>query len=406
MRAPRLRRFAIAVAGLSAVLLLGGIAVLRTESTRAFDELQGWIRAEEGRGPAGEAERPVLGGDRRPGRAFGHYESALEAAAGILQRDGDEALLRHRRGQLMPDEQIALRAAWRPAVERLREGARCSDVRPLRPPDPRSDPSPTNLLAARWLVNMSCDLADELLAAGRDVEAVACTLDAATFGADLLATPLLIDKMIGNALVQIGTTEQWTGERLAALTPEALAALAEGLAGLDARLPVAIDLRGELLYSARSLSRPVESGSILGLNALSAWRHGFCLRGQIAAAILEARAALERLAAGAALPWPERETLLEAEARHLEASTNRIASQHWPMLIRVEGRAFRLVAARFRMLRIEVELRLGRDPPVLGDPLGPGPLLLVRDAEGTRVESAGEFRGARLERPIAPAAPR
>src|SRR5262249_199332 len=60
-----------------------------------------------------------------------------------------------------------------------------------------------NLLLARELVNAAVIAARRLQAAGSQQQAVELLLDAATFAADHARAPLLIDQMIGAALVQV-----------------------------------------------------------------------------------------------------------------------------------------------------------------------------------------------------------
>ena len=402
MKSQRRRRIAIAGA-----IALGGIAlIVRYRADACWQDMQTWVAEHDRAWDLRVFHRPVLHGESGPGRSFEHYDEAMRVAAELLERDGDQALrdIWLRPEGMTVDERTVLRARWAPAIAAIRSGAHCADARPSREFDAEPDVRPTNLLAGRWVVNMTCVQAREALAVGRGAQAVGHTLDTATFGADLVCSPLVIDQMIGHALVTIATSEFWTGERLAALDAVALEQLARGLGRLDARLPITLDLDGEALFVAHQF----EGAGLaeFGLPSLATWSYGFSSRWMIADAVLQIGDSLDRLHATAARPWPEREAALDEEVNRLADSSNPVVGMAWPMLIRVEKHTLRQVAARVRMLRVAIELRAGRSDPALADPLGDGPLQIVETANGVRVTSSGQIGENRLERVIAQPAPR
>ena len=63
--------------------------------------------------------------------------------------------------------------------------------------------------------------------------------------------------------------------------------------------------------------------------------------------------------------------------------------------------SLRDASARLRMLRMAVDVHLGRDPSALRDPLGDGPFAVARVDGGVRIASAGSTENRKLERFVA-----
>src|SRR5204863_9382969 len=135
-------------------------------------------------------------------------------------------------------------------------------------------------LDARWLVNMTVFEARALRLAGQPRAAVERALDAATFGADLVRSGMLIQQMIGAALVAIAADEAWPDAALQQLDRDSLDLLATGLERLDGLLPTTIDFQGELRFLAQTLAKSPAT-AVPGLDARS-WRYGFSTQWMLA----------------------------------------------------------------------------------------------------------------------------
>src|SRR5690606_35941869 len=213
-------------------------------------------------------------------------------------------------------ERDGLRARWAPAVDAMLAGARCSDARSPRRLDEGFPPPVTSLLAARWIANMACDRALRRLEQGAGTDAVGLTLDTMAFGADHADSPMLLDQMIGLAIVAIAAQEFWGETRLRVLDPAGLDMLAEGLARLDAGLPTAVSLRTEIVLSAHALAADLRPAD--GFD-LAAWRQAFSARARCADAVLRLAATVDELDRSLDRPWPERKVEIDRASAQLES---------------------------------------------------------------------------------------
>lgn len=333
------------------------------------------------------------------GSAEQHYARALELAAEAMAATPDAARLRtlphHDEARTAGTE--ALRAIWQPALAELRRGAR-SKTWSAAPPTDAGQARVPNLLRARWLVNLAVLEARVLRQAGRDAEAVAWTLDAAAFGADLMRSQLLIDTMIGGAMVVIATAEAWPDAALQRLDPAALRTLADGLQRLDAQVPVQLRLDGELQFAAAMLQQT--GGAEAGYGSAAAWRYGFSSRWLLADGYLQYAAAVERLAGERALGWAQREAWLELELAALEARGNPVAHGMATSLPAAE-RSLRTCVTHLRLLRSAIARYLDANAEPFADPLGDGPLDVSPLHDGVLLRSAGAQAGRPLERRVA-----
>lgn len=382
---------------------LGGAGIVQHRTAAAWTAMQATAEALASRQAAERAPRVLLVGAAESssgsGTAQQHYARALELAAEAMAATPDEPRLR-----LLPhhDEHRtagteALRAHWQPALAELRRGARSGTWSAAPPTDP-GQARATNLLRARWLVNLAVLEARVLRQAGRDAEAVAWTLDAAAFGADLMRSQLLIDTMIGGAMVVIATAEAWPDAALRQLEPAALRSLADGLQRLDAQVPVQLELGGELQFAAAMLQQAGGTGT--GHGSAAAWRYGFSSRWQLADGFLQYAAAVERLAGERALGWAQREAWLELELAALEARGNPVAQDMAGGLPAAE-RSLRTCVTHLRLLRSAIARYLGEGGEPFADPLGEGPLAMETLPDGVLLRSAGAQVGRPLERRVA-----
>jgi hypothetical protein len=393
------RSILIGAAALALLGLVAGAFAVQRLAGRRWDAMTSWIASTQRAWDARDFRRAALHGSVVPGSAFERYTAAL-AYARELQADHDRLVaLWHRPETLAAGEAERLRARWAPAVAAMREGAHREDARrPVRFDAGVGGQAIADLLGARWIVNTTVLDAREHLAAGAPQAAVEATLDAATFGADLVGSPIMVEQIIGIAMVAIATGETWTDARLAELDAEALTVLANGLRGLDAWLAPGLCLQGEVLLFAHSLDVPARK-------RWHAWRYAFSTRWMTADAVLEVAAALDRSGAISAARWPQRQALVERLNAELAASPNTIVRSGFSHLLTAEQN-LRHALASLRMLRIAVDLRRGLGAPLLDDPLGGGALQVVETGTGLVLWSEGTRRNGRLQRAVALPSPR
>lgn len=384
---PRTRQRHFVLAGIvtAIALLLGGGAVVqfRAESTwRAMQAEQTALQAAwDGR----PHHRRAAWGETTGDVAFRHYERATTLAKELSRTDSDELLQTLRSSdEQVATERIALRQRWQPVLDALRAGAHAADVTP--PGTPASARAPiVNLLDCRWVANAAVFEARALRHQGEGVMAVQHTLDAATFGADLVRRGLLINQMIGGAILAIGGSEAWPETALARLDRDALDLLALGLERIDRELPETLDQRGELLFLAHSLQQVSPDPTVVPTP--SAWRYGFSTRWMLSDAFTRTLATAREFANASHLAWPQRKALIELELGQLAGSGNPVLVQMVPNLAAAE-QGHRHGIARLRLLRMSVDLHRGRDVPPLRDPLGDGPIHVTRTDEGVRLHCA------------------
>lgn len=398
MASSRFRRLVIGCIASTSIVILGGAAVVQQRTAATWSAMQATVASLDAEWRARDHHRQPLVGDGHDGSAFAGYEAALALAAKTYTLDADllGMLPHHDDGKVTGTE--ALRTRWRPAIEALRQAARCLDARPTEQPVDPAGGGFVRLLHARWLVNFAVLEARALRLAGQPLEAVDWTLDAATFGADLVRSNLLIHAMIGGAMVAIATREAWPDAALQQLDAPALQRLAEGLDRLDAGLPERLELDGELRYAARWLAHAGEAGTQYGTS--TAWRFGFSPRWMLADGFLHYAAAVEKLRGEPQLAWPQREAWMELELAALDEIDNPV-TQGWAANLASAERSHRSVVAHVRQLRMAVERHRGRQTAPLRDPLGDGPFAVVPDGDGVVLRSAGELGGKPIERRVA-----
>ena len=338
-------------------------------------------------------QRAPLLGAPTPGLAFDHYAVATAAAAPLDRDRNAEA----RKLLTADDAAVAaapLRAAWAPVVAGLRAGAQAGDARaPQQGPMTKSGDGILDLLAVRWAANAAAFEARALLHEGRGDEAVRVSLAGLTLGRDVLHSGLLINQMMGCAVLAIGV-DTWTDERLSRLSPTDRELLADGLAALDAQLPVALDFASELGFAAAAIAQiEAAGGKQQGSSALGAWRHGFSPRWQLANHFLGYADVVRLADATRDLPWPEREARLRAAIADEDAAGNAFVAH----LDNVE-RQLRSAVASVRLLRMALDLHAGRDASALADPLAAAPIAVSAGEGGVRLASADAAKQPRLQR--------
>lgn len=379
------RRVRVTVAAAVAALACSA-AVVSHRASDALAELRDRGRLLGTRHAATLAPRPAIWGDTAAGSAFEHYERAAKLAEPFDDRDDVRPLLE------LDDPAIACersRDAWLPIVDALRAGARCADHR-----FPRADRrfGCANLLTYRRAANLTLLEARARRAEGRNVDAAHLTLDVMAMGAACVQDGVLINQMVGAALVSIAV-DAWPDDALRAAGVEALQALRDGLARVDARLPATLDLDAELREMADALLAVPDQEDWCGVGS---WRYGFSTRWMVADAFLAMADGAERMRSCRGAPWPTRQAAFAAEIDRLRAMDNSAALVIAPNLESCELQ-LRWNLANLRLLRLAVQLHL-REPFTLPDPLGEGSLAVTPRDDDFELSSAGNDARDRLRR--------
>lgn len=376
--------------GLTAATAAAGVTVVRRGADAATAEMAQVRAALRARHDARLPPRDPAWGARAAGNAFTHYERAAALAAAF----DDAADVR----PLLAEPDAALHAApardaWSPIAAAVLAGAPCD-----RCDYPRGDRSfgCANMLTYRRAANLSLFEARARRHEGRGHDAVRLTLAVMTMGAACVDDGVLINQMVGAAIVAIAV-DAWSDDALRRADDAALRAFAAGLERLDVRLPTTIDLDAELEQMAAALQAVPEQGEWCGPGT---WRYGFSTRWMCADAFLALAGAAERLRAAGDRPWPARRRLFERELQALADSPNPAAQVIGPNLDACE-RQLRWNVAHLRLLRQAIALHLG-EPAALPDPLGDGPLQVTRDGAWATLASAGDDDRGQLRRRARP----
>jgi hypothetical protein len=387
------RRAVLTVVLVATVALFAGEAWVQRRTDAAWQRVAAERDGLAVQLAARPTQRAPLLGAATPGLAFDHYAVATTAAAPLDRDRNAEA----RKLLTADDATVAaapLRAAWGAVVDALRAGAQAGDAKaPQQGPMTKGGVGILDLLAVRWVANAAAFEARARLHEGHGDDAVRVSLAGMTLGRDVLHSGLLINQMIGCAVLAIGV-DTWTEARIARLSPEARELLATGLAALDAQLPVALDFTSELGFAAAAVAQ-IESadGKDTGNSALGAWRHGFSPRWQLASHFLGYAEVVRLADATRDQPWPEREARLRAAIAEADAVGNVFVAH----LDNVE-RQLRSVVASVRLLRMALDLHAGREASALPDPLAAAPIAVTAGDDGVRLASADAAKQPRLQR--------
>lgn len=394
-----LRRALLGFAGLG--LAVGAAALyVHVRADLAWQQMSTWAREAQARQEARSCDREALFGATEPGSCWESYARARRLTAPLASRDA-ALLQRYRKdpSAVTREELARLLEDWQPPLAALREGAHRREARHPAEWNLGLSNHTANLLDARELVNVALLAAREELAAGRTLAAVEVLLDAATYGADHVASPVLIDRMVGCALVAIATGEAWSDANLRALDAPALDLLAAGLTRLDARLPLRADLETEAIFFVNSAQRTFDLWEKDERLASLWWRYGFSSRWSIADAALHQIRVFERIANAAEDSWPKRQLFLAGQCNSATVQGNPLLSISLPNLDGAE-QTQRMTAAIVRLLRVAVEVhRSGVAAPLL-DPLGAGPFTIDHSLNRIVVRSATARPSKLLERVV------
>lgn len=341
-----------------------------------------------------DGTRPVLFGESAAGNAWDDYTIAIQALPAQSEAARSE-IIRARKLEPVADTgklREAYVRAHLPALQAMQRGAHRTLARlPIQWPAGYARRA-TNLLTVRNLAN-ACVLAAEQHIDAREPErAVDLLLDAMQFGRDLTLTPLVIDEIIGVAILQIASKEALVQNGLMdRLTDAALRRLAAGMRVLDESLPsTSLARHGELLLFARSVQSPKLAGMLGGPGPVASWRFCFSPRLMFAMSFAERLAHVSSMHDMKAEPWSIRRAQMDEVSETWRTSKN-------PMTACCGSLDQAEVTRRYgifllRATRMLVEFRLSHQCTPLPDPFG---TTIAWKIEGDAIRVTSE--GARHE---------
>lgn len=374
---PKKKRRVLAGIVSAVALLLTSTAVVQFKAASSWRTMQDTHKALRAGWLARSDLRTPLWGTPTEGSAFAQYEQAAEVMAGVLEADAKLRDLPGKTEQQLIEMASELRESWQPALVALRTGAHMDDARIVKD-GPYGAPT-VNMLDYRWIANAAAFESRFLRREGRDVESVRTTLDSLTMAADICNEGLLINQMIGVALVAIAV-EPWHDAALQALSTDAKAEFADGLARLDALLPAQIDTDRELLFVLEAIQDAtnhddwVDGGS---------WRYGFSNKWMLADALLMTSINYHRMRNVRSPDWNVRERVSADICKEIDESGNELASHMFPNLISCD-KSMRHSLGKVRLLRMALDAHRGEQVQPLADPFTGEPLRIVeQDGELT-----------------------
>ncbi len=362
-------------------LLIGSVPVIGAwHGAARWDAFRAAAARTQAELEAREPTRAVLWGEAANERAWPHYERAF-ALMGKPDDPPHLAYLGRVEGRKLAGvanteparqgptagEAVATHAA---ALAALRDGAHASDGR--RPMDWSKgfDLPVQNLLVARQLANAGVLAAILAAQSGDGMAAVRGLLDVLQLGRDLAHSPLLIEQMIGCAVLAIVTSNavEWSGLPRH-LDADALRALADGLASLDATLRLDADwLAAEAVLLANQGADALATGNAT-LGPIATWRHSFSPRLALAEHGLEQlrlAAAVQSLCADrGAVDVPTLHVLFAKAATSTNAATRILMPNLGSSTTTRLG-----TIASVRALRMAVQHAAGQTVTPLPDPSG------------------------------------
>lgn len=387
-----------AILGAVSLLLVGSGVVVRHEADVRWHAMAVAAEADRVAWEQQDFSRSPLWGEATAGNAFESY-GRMAALAGSFDRDDTQrrlAALATGRAEL-DEAGRALLQQWEPVVAEIRAGARCGEARPLTRVQDGFSARVTNLLWVRAAVNAAGAMVRLHAAEDRPLEAVQLALDTATVGADLLRSPLLIEQMIGAAMLAIPMKETLCEDVLAQLDESSLELLAAGLERLDAYVPSVLPLQESMLLAHGLLGSQANLFESAGVPTLASWRYGFSDRWMFAEAWRVVRDHERAHFQSSHQPWTAREQTLRSSVDALALVPNPALAVMVPNLTSAE-QSMRMAVVELRLLRLAVDVHLGNRGLELVDPLGNGPIQRVEDPMGVRFASTGQAGGKPLWR--------
>lgn len=391
MKAPKHRRKILlgVVASISVLVASAAYVQIQADkSWRAMVALGEEVRQQWQRQP--QARTP-LWGEATDECAFEHYS---RAATLIDSVDGDRRAFFKMIGK--SDAEVAalaaeLRPAWQPSIAAMHSGAH--SLRALRCAKGVGDEESLNLRTFRSVTNAAMLEARILRHEGNATGSMQLTLDSMTMASDIFHSGVVINQMIGIALLAIAM-DPWPDEELAQLDEQTAASFARGLARLDERMPTRMLTSRETLWMAEHLQKVPNQGDWCGMGT---WRYGFSQRWMLADAVLMTARNFERLEQVPGENWIARKELYDQIVEEVLASSNTAAHCMFPHLISAE-QSIRHTVGHVRMLRMALDMHRGIASEPLADPFGTGALVIEENDRKLLIKSIGNAGHGKLER--------
>ena len=335
--------------------------------------------------------RLPLWGEATDESAFEHYRRAAEL---IKPLDDQRKTL----GKMLRDSdaEIALRcmdlrAAWRPSLSAMRLGAHSLRALDLTATSPGEGVYP--LIHYRSVSNAAALEARILRHEGDLAGSIRLTLDTMAMASDIFHSGVLINQMIGIALLEIAMSS-WPDAALANLKEHDADRLASGLKRLDARMPPRMLTNRETVFMTEAMQMAPSQGEWPGMTG---WRYGFSGRWMMAEAVLMTARNFERLEQISDCDWPTRKALFEQILAEVCATENSAAQCMFPNLVHAES-SIRRTVGNLRLLRMALDMHRQKAREPLSDPFSSGALLVEKAGDSTLIKSIGPHGARKLER--------
>ncbi len=385
-----------------ALVTLGGVAAVSTIGNAQWGVMAAWADAAARRWDARDFTREPVTGQGIAGSAFAAYAEA-GALAEVLGQSDQVLLrdLRERQSSVSATDAADFARRWAEPLAALQRGAHLTDARPPMKWEGGYSQARALLLPMRHLAHAAMIEVRRRLARGEDGAAVDLSLDAATHAADVLHSPVVVDQMIGTAILVVVTADMWRDEDLRRLSADSLARLATGLAQLDVRCPTTVAWEGETLLWAHTLMHESTREPLVHDAALSLadWRHAWSVRWAGADAVLQQIAAQAQLAVSEETSWLGRQSHLRAAMVDPRVRANpmlQVTMVSWE----AAERSLRSALTAVRLLRLAVAWHAQAPMLELADPLSDGPIEVARTPGGVTLRSRGSVGSRRLERTV------
>jgi len=341
--------------------------------------------------------RQPLWGEATDDNAFVHYRRAVSL---IEPLDSDRRTL----GKLLAknDAELAectseLRPAWQRGLTALQDGAHA--LRFLEVTGPGAEDSVLNLLGYRSVANAAALEARVLRHEGDARRSAQLTLDTMTMASDIFHSGIVINQMIGIALLQIAM-DPWSDEALQQLDKPTADMFARGLARLDKRMPARMLTKRETAFMIHYAQQAPITDDWGDWSAFAAYGYGFSTRWMMADAVLLTADCFKQLDAIPDNDWQARKALSDKLAADVLATSNTAAHCMLPNLLSAEL-SIRHTVGNLRLFRMALDLHRGVDSDPLADPFSRGPLLIEKTGNALRLKSVGDAGHRRLERLVA-----
>lgn len=393
---PKLKPLTIVALSVGAIAMGGGLTVKREVDSEIHYIIR--CRDQMRSDRAKEVDlRDALWGESVDERAWPHYRASTSALLGITD-------VRERaRVASLPDydadERRALVVEGAAVLEALERGAHACDATHIADWTKGFEAEIMSLRDVRTVWNLAIARALVLTEDGESVRAVRALLDAHQFARDLATAPILIEEMIGCALLAPDALLDCLGSgQFDGLSDESKALWSEGLLVLNAGLSRgSVGFRGEVYLLAEHFGSQLEGRSDLqGVfdNVELGWRYRFSASVAVADYLRRASDLVPRLEACYELPGQDAEASASELFAGFADDPNPIVRICLPKLdSALHSRFYCRTKLNFLVHAIDVDLE--RAPGLPEDPFGNG-IDVVDDVTGVRVSTEVE-RGRTIE---------